>query len=63
MVSMTSNPLTELRFGRAFFSPLEPLVPSRSMEPSQPYTNQEHYTNHLVQRNQPTITQAIINEI
>lgn len=36
MLSITSYPLAELRFGKAFFSPLKFTVSSRSTEPSQP---------------------------
>lgn len=36
MLSITSNPLTEFRFGNEFFSPLELSVSSNSTDPSQP---------------------------
>nr|GMD08714.1 hypothetical protein ACMD2_02060 [Ipomoea batatas] len=39
MLSMTSKPRAELRLGKPFFSPLKPLVSSRSTEPSQPCRN------------------------
>jgi hypothetical protein len=37
ILSITSNPLTEFRFGAAFFSPIKLDVSSRRMEPSHPY--------------------------
>jgi hypothetical protein len=37
ILSMTSYPLTELRLGKAFFSPLKSIVSSKSIEASQPY--------------------------
>jgi hypothetical protein len=37
ILSTTSNPLAEFRFGAAFFSPLKLDVSSRRMEPSHPY--------------------------
>lgn len=36
MVSMTSNPRTEFRFGKAFFSPVNVAVSSRRIDASQP---------------------------
>lgn len=42
MLSITSNPLTEFRLGKAFFSPLKSLVSSRSTDPSQPYMHIYH---------------------
>lgn len=36
MLSITSKPLAEFRFGTAFFSPVKPDVSSNSMDPSQP---------------------------
>lgn len=36
MVSKTSNPLTELTFGAAFFSPVNEDVSSRRIDPSHP---------------------------
>jgi hypothetical protein len=37
ILSTTSNPLAELRFGTAFFSPLKLDVSSRRIDPSHPY--------------------------
>jgi hypothetical protein len=39
MASITSNPLSELAFGPAVFSPMKNGVSSRSTEPSQPWQN------------------------
>lgn len=36
MLSTTSNPRAELRFGAAFFSPVKDDVSSKRIEPSQP---------------------------
>lgn len=37
MLSTTSNPRAEFRFGLAFFSPVKEDVSSSSTDPSQPY--------------------------
>lgn len=42
MVSMTSNPLAEFRFGNAFFSPVKVGVSSSSIDASQPCMDQSN---------------------
>ncbi|OAY84397.1 hypothetical protein ACMD2_02060 [Ananas comosus] len=50
MVSMTSKPRTEFRFGKAFFSPVKVAVSSKRIEPSQPCKNSAVQVN---QNSQP----------
>lgn len=49
IVSMTSNPLAEFRFGNAFFSPVKVGVSSRSIDASQPLTKQSWKNNRRIE--------------